>query len=187
MKAWIARNFGTWRGLIRLLLAYMELMTGRLWEFRLHRRADVQRVVFVCMGNICRSPYAHNIAAKLNMNAASCGLYTPTGRSSPADAIASASRHGIDLTIHRALAWSDFQVQPGDLFLVMEIRQARELRRRLGNRQDVQICLLGMWCKYTMPHLHDPYSLSDEYFDICFRRIGEAVRNLSAVLPSVRR
>jgi protein-tyrosine phosphatase len=187
MKTWIACNFGTWRGLIRLLLAYIEFMAGRLWAFRLHRRADVQRVVFVCLGNICRSTYAHSIATKLDMNAASCGLSATTGNSSPAEAIASARRHGIDLTIHRALNWSDFQVQSGDLFLAMEIRQARALRRHLGNQQNVQICLLGMWCNPIIPHLHDPFMLSDEYFDTCFRRIEQAVRNLSAILPSVRR
>jgi protein-tyrosine phosphatase len=40
-----------------------------------------------------------------------------------------------------------------------------------------------MWCKPVMPHLHDPYTLGDSYFDVCFERVRQAVRKLSADLP----
>jgi protein-tyrosine phosphatase len=68
----------------------------------------------------------------------------------------------------------------------MEVRQAHELRRRLGPRADVQVCLLGMWCDPLMPHLHDPFTLGDAYFDTCFQRVRQAVQTLSLVLPGVR-
>jgi protein-tyrosine phosphatase len=100
--------------------------------------------------------------------------------------VASAGRQGIDLQGHRATDWKDFKVQPGDLFLVMEVRQAHELRRRLGARADVQVCLLGMWCEPRMPHLHDPFTLGDDYFDTCFIRVKQATANLSRVLPNAR-
>ncbi|WP_370663731.1 hypothetical protein [Massilia brevitalea] len=90
------------------------------------------------------------------------------------------------MTAHRATSWPDFKVQPGDLFLVMEVRQAHEVRRRLGPRDDVQVALLGMWCKPPMPHLHDPYKLGDPYFDTCFVRVRDAVANLAADLPNAR-
>ena len=186
MKNWIDSRYGTWRGLLRALLAHAELATGRLRPFALHRREAVQRVVFVCHGNICRSAFAHHEALRHDLNVASLGLSTSTGGRSPAQAIAGASRAGIDLQVHRATSWPDFKVQSGDLFLVMEVRQAHELRRRLGNRQDVQVCLLGMWCKPVMPHLHDPYKLSDHYFDRCFKRVRQAVASLAADLPNAR-
>jgi len=47
MKAWIDRKFGTWRGLVRLLLAYAELASGRLYAFRLRRPGHVERLVYV--------------------------------------------------------------------------------------------------------------------------------------------
>ena len=187
MKNWINRRFGTWRGLVRLLLADAELATGRLRPFMLHNPESVRRVVFVCLGNICRSAYAHYIAADCGLPVASFGLRTHTGGSSPASAVAAAGRRKVDMAAHRALDWKDFKPQPGDLYLVMEVRQAHELRRRLGPRSDVQVCLLGMWCKPVMPHLHDPYSLSDDYFDTSFRRVEQAVRNLAAALPHLKR
>lgn len=187
MKAWIDRHFGTWRGLLRLLLAYAELATGRLRAFRLRHPEQVRRVVYVCLGNICRSAYGDKVAREFGLEVASLGLSTSTGAASPTEAIDAARRRGIDLNGHRALDWGDFMVRPGDLFLVMEVRQAHELRRRLGPRGDVQVCLLGMWCSPIMPHLHDPFSLSAAYFDTCFTRVRHATVRLEKVLSGAAR
>lgn len=186
MKNWIDRRFGTWRGLVRVLLAYLELYTGRLRPFMLKHPEQVRRIVPVCQGNICRSAYAHHIVVECGLPVASFGLSTHTGGSSPPEAIAAAARLNVDMTAHRAVDWTDFEVLPGDLLLVMEIRQAHELRRRLGPRDDVQICLLGMWCDPVVPHLHDPHTLSSGYFDTNFRRVDQAVRRLAASLPHLK-
>jgi protein-tyrosine phosphatase len=182
----INRTFGTWRGLVRLLLAYAELATGRLQPFRFRRPETVRRVVFVCMGNICRSAIGHQVALRHGLPVASFGLSTYTGGKSPDQAVAAAARRGVDLQAHRSLDWGDFKPQPGDLYLVMEVRQAHELRRRLGPRDDVQVCLLGMWHKPALPHLHDPFTLSDAYFDTSFRRVEQATDNLAASLPHLQ-
>lgn len=170
-----------------MLLAYAELATGRLRAFRLTHPEQVKRVVYVCLGNICRSAYGDKVARECGLEVASLGLSTSTGASSPAEAIDAARRQGIDLDGHRALDWDDFKVRPGDLFLVMEVRQAHELRRRLGLRSDVQVCLLGMWCSPVMPHLHDPFSLSAGYFDTCFVRVRQATVRLNQVLSAAAR
>lgn len=187
MKAWIDRRFGTWRGLLRLLLADAELASGRLRAFRLRDPGQVRRVVYVCLGNICRSAYGDKLAREFGLEVASLGLSTSSGAASPAEAVEAARRQGVDLDAHRALDWSDFKVRPGDLFLVMEVRQAHELRRRLGARDDVQVCLLGMWCTPPMPHLHDPFSLSADYFDTCFKRVRQATVRLNQVLSEAAR
>lgn len=187
MKTWIDRRFGTWRGLVRALLARAELATGRLRPFQFQPSTPVRRLVFVCLGNICRSAYGHQVALEYGMHVASLGLSTTTGVSSPAQAVTAAARQGVDMACHRATNWGDFVVEPGDLFLVMEVRQAHEMRRRLGGRSDVQICLLGMWCDPVMPHLHDPFTLGDAYFDRCFQRVRQAVQALSVSLPELRR
>jgi protein-tyrosine phosphatase len=179
----INRRFGTWRGLVRVALAYAELATGRLQPFRFKNPDSVRRVVFVCLGNICRSAYAHQIAQRHGLPVASLGLSTSTGGRSPDQALAAAARRKVDMRSHRSVDWKDFEPQSGDLYLVMEVRQAHELRRRLGPRDDVQVCLLGMWHKPAMPHLHDPFTLSDAYFDTSFRRVECAVGHLAADLP----
>jgi len=186
-RAAIERRHGTWRGLVRALLARAELAVGRLAPFRLRHPHRVRRVVFVCLGNICRSAFAHQVAVQLGMAAVSVGLSTSTGAASPEPALRAARRHGYEMAAHRATDLSDFEVLPGDLFVVMEVRQARELRRRLGPRDDVEVALLGLWCDPVMPHLHDPYTLSDAYFDQCFGRLRQAVRRLRLSLPLLPR
>lgn len=183
----IARRHGTWRGLVRAVLARVELACGRLSGFHLRQPHKVRRVVFICLGNICRSAFAEQVARRLDMEVASAGLSTHTGAASPDSALRAARRHGYDMDGHRATDLTDFEVRPGDLFLVMEVRQARELRRRLGPRIDVEVALLGLWCTTPMPHLHDPFTLSDAYFDQCFGRVRQAVRALQRALPQLTR
>lgn len=179
-------RFGTWRGLVRLLLAHAERFTGRLQPFVLRDPLAVRRVVFVCLGNICRSACAEQMARAAGLHAASLGLSTTTGVGSPDAALAAAARQRMPMAAHRACDWQDFTVQPGDLLLAMEVRQAHELVRRLDGRTDVQVALLGNWCAPPSPHLHDPFTLSDAYFDACFTRIRQAVGRLAHDVPNAR-
>ena len=50
----VARRYGTWRGAVRALLAWGALRAGLLQRYRLRHPGRVRRVVFVCLGNICR-------------------------------------------------------------------------------------------------------------------------------------
>ena len=179
-------RFGTWRGLVRLLLAQAERTTGRLSPFDLKHPQAVRRVVFVCLGNICRSAYAEQVARAEGLHTASLGLSTTTGVGSPDSALAAAARQQMPMDTHRARDWKDFNVQPGDLLLAMEVRQVHELTRRLAGRSDVQVALLGNWCSPPLPHLHDPFTLSDAYFDTCFTRVRQAVVRLADDVPNAR-
>lgn len=182
----LRRQFGTLRGLVRLLLAYLALGAGRLDGFRLRRPEQVRRLVFVCQGNICRSAFAAQVADRLGLANASFGLATCTGAAAPAEACGAAQGLGYDLRGHRALDWADFKVMPGDLFLAMEVRQARELQDWLGGRADVAITLLGFWCRPVWPHLHDPFTLGPDYFGRCYTRVAQAVERLAPAVPQVR-
>jgi protein-tyrosine phosphatase len=183
LRSAIARHYGTWRGAVRAALALLQLFSGRLAPFHLQQPHRVRRVVFVCLGNICRSAYAQQVAERLGMASASVGLSTSTGAAPPESAIRAARLHGYDMAHHRATDLTDFDILPGDLLLVMEVRQAHALLRRLGPDVDVEIALLGLWCEPKMPHLHDPYTLSDAYFDRCYARLDQAVAALHRSLP----
>lgn len=175
----INKRFGTWRGLVRTVLGQLQLASGSLDEFRLRQPGQVRRVVFVCRGNICRSSFAERLAIGHGLPAASCGLHTRTGARANAAAVAAAARAGIAMDLHRTTDLKDFDLRPGDLLLAMEVGQARELRERLRGRTDVAISLLGLWCPWSMPHLHDPFTLDDAYFDTVFLRIDQAVGALA--------
>ena len=174
----IRHRYGTYRGLIRLWLAQLEGGTGRLNAFRNLDWSRVERIVFVCNGNICRSAYAEHLAREQELPTASFGLYTETGTPSPEEALATASVRGRDISEHRATDVEDFEVLDTDLLLVTEVRQARRLVERFADR-SVQIALLGDWSRPRRPHLHDPFTLSQGYFQTCFAHIETAVDALA--------
>jgi len=164
--------------MVRLWLSWVEHFAGRLRQFHDVDLSRVDRMVFVCLGNVCRSPFAELIAHQENMPAASLGLSTTTGAGAYADALTTAERLGYDLRQHRAIDLSDFEFRDGDLLLVMEVRQARHLLSLLSSK-NIQVALLGYWSSPRRPHIHDPMPLSLEYFEHCYGIIDSAVRNLS--------
>jgi protein-tyrosine phosphatase len=171
---YIRHRYGTHRGLVRLWLAQAEALVGRLEAFRNPDWSRVARLVFVCQGNICRSAYAGLLARNAGMPAASFGLAASTGRAADPLARHVARARGLDLEGHRATDISDFQIRDDDLLLVMEVRQARKLRGKLG-LSPAQIVLLGDWATPARPHLHDPFTLSQGYFETCLGLIETAI------------
>lgn len=173
----VAGSFGTHRGLVRLLLGEAEYLAGRLNVFLQPDLQITRRLVFVCLGNINRSPFAENIANSLGLHATSIGLSTSTGAPAFETAVTTARRFNIDLTGHRATDFLDYERVEGDLLLAMEIRHAHQLLA-LGVPR-ASIFLLGHWATPHRIHIHDPHTLSDAYFRTCFTVIDSAVRELA--------
>lgn len=179
----LSRHFGTHRGLVRLAIANSLWYLG---PYRRYGRIDfgkVRRLVFVCQGNVCRSPFGHHLAQKVMADLPVCSLGLGTTSGLPADALAKevAQDFGVDLSIHRTTALTDFAIEPGDLYLVMEDRHLRILEPLIEGR-EVQIALLGLWCRPPLALLYDPHRLRRSYFETCFHRIQQAVGELKRSL-----
>lgn len=174
-------RFGTWRGAVRLALAYAEVGTG-LAPVRKPDPQRVRRLVFVCHGNICRSAFAQAAARARGANAASFGLSTVSGKPAHAPVVACAKAFGLDLSDHRTTALGDFVPEEGDYLLAMEVRHLRALAadERLAH---LPRALLGSFAAVPVPHLHDPFELNGRYLEVCLRRIGSAVNGLSRAFP----
>lgn len=179
--------FGTHRGLLRLIIA------NSLWALGPYRRygkvdfGQVKRLVFVCQGNVCRSPFGHHLAEKMmgDIPVRSLGLGAASGQPADALATATAGEFGVDLSAHRTTALDDFTVADGDLYLVMEDRHMRALRPFLTGHK-VQVGLLGLWCRPRLALLYDPHGLTRGYFMTCFHRIKQAVETLKFELDRSR-
>ena len=173
----VQTNHGTTRGCARLLLAQLEGLLGRLDPWTANANLAVQRLVFVCLGNINRSPFGAELARALGANAVSLGLSTTTGAPATERAVAEASRYGLDLSRHQATNLADYRWVQGDLLLAMEVRHVHRLIA--GGIAPQSIALLGHWSRPRRLHLHDPHKLGDAYFATCFALIASAVRELS--------
>lgn len=105
---------------------------------RLARTAPPTRVLIVCHGNICRSPYAagrlrslfaaHGRAAEVQ----SAGFIGPD-RPSPGNAVSIAALRGVDLRPHRSQLLTPNLVREAELIVVMDARQGAALRLVFGD------------------------------------------------------
>lgn len=184
MAKFIDTYFGTHRGLIRLGLSYGQLALG-LAKVKRAEPHTVKRLVFVCHGNICRSAFADVVARDQGMNVASFGLSTSSGKGAHPPVIDTARAMGVDLSGHITTNVTDFVAQPGDLMLVMEVRQLDTLAQH-PVLSAYPRALLGSYASPPIPHLHDPYKLDPDYMPICLTRIADAVGGLIKAYPAAK-
>ncbi len=168
--------YGGKRGFVAHISARVLYALGAYGNVRDIDWSAVKRLVFVCQGNICRSPYASIKARSLGVISASFGLEAAPG--APADPAASRNSipRGIDLSGHRSARMDVSCLADGDLIVVFEPRQLAEVRRQVGDR--LPTILLGIWSRPRRPHIHDPYGQGDGYFQQCFSVIDVNVTML---------
>lgn len=144
--------------------------------------ATVARLAFVCMGNICRSPYASARARSLGVPAVSFGLQAADG--APADPVAlrNALLRGVDLSAHRSARAESTSFASDDLIIVFEPVHLAEVRRR--STRGTPVSLLGVWAQPKRPHIQDPYGRRDRYFQQCFSVIDA---NITALVGNMVR
>jgi protein-tyrosine phosphatase len=146
--------------------------------------AAVRRLVFVCKGNICRSPYASARARLLGVPAASFGLEAAEGAPADPTAWRTARLRAVDLSAHRSARKESSRITDDDLLVVFEPSQLAEIEiwRRSADRVP-RVTLLGIWARPIRPHIQDPYGRSDRYFEHCFSiidaNIAELVRRMA--------
>lgn len=180
----IDRNFGSWRGAVRLGLSYAEVLGG-MAEIQSPVPGAVRRLVFVCHGNICRSAFADALARRAGYNVASFGLSTSADKPAYPAVVDFARGRGLDLTAHLTTRAEDFVAEDGDYLLGMEVRHLRKLAANERLR-DLPRGLLGRYGAFSTPHLHDPYELGAPYMATCLTRIEAAVSRLCAAYPAAR-
>src|SRR5215218_7200703 len=92
----------------------------------------MQRILTLCIGNICRSPLAQVLLAREfpQRTVWSAGLGALVGEPADPISVALAAERGMDLSGHRAQQVNLQMCQRADLILVMEQHQSAELERR---------------------------------------------------------
>lgn len=139
--------------------------------------ASVERLVFVCKGNICRSPYASARARSLGLRAVSFGLTAVEGALADPAASRNALFRGLDLSTHRSTSMDRLSVATGDLVVVFEPAHLTLVRRICTGR--ISPTLLGVWAQPIRPYIHDPYGRGDRYFQQCFALIDTNITQLA--------
>lgn len=148
-------------------------------------------VLFLCYGNICRSPlaerYLESVAEERGLDGLSvdsAGLRTTAGRTSPDDAVRVADELGVDLSDHRSkpvtaelLAWSD-------LVFVMDLLNYHHLRQGFGDL-DEKTRFLGVFSGESY-EISDPYGEGLDGFRTLYADVIGSVDGFVEVLESER-
>lgn len=176
----IKYRFGSYRGYVTHLKAQAAAALGAYSSAERIDFSRVNRFVFVCKGNVCRSPYAEARARELGLPAVSFGLETTGGVPANSVALRIAGQRGIDLSEHESRPLDPDQIQSDDLMIAFEPPQLEELTRRVADR-SVQRTLIGLWADRARVHVPDPYGKCDEYFYNCFTLCDLAIQRLAAL------
>jgi len=152
------------------------------------------RILFVCLGNICRSPSAEGVlrsllaarAPQLSVEIDSAGTHDyHVGEPPDERAIAAARRRGIDLSGLRAriVRASDFDYY--DLILAMDEQNLRELRRRAPAQRQERIRLLMEFVPAASARaVPDPYYGGPQGFEQVLDLLEEAAAGLLQEISS---
>ncbi len=175
----IEDNYGRKRAMMEYHGYLFAYRIGLLREYTNISWARVERIVFVCAGNICRSPYAEVVAATRGLSVVSAGLDARAGVQADPDAIRNADHRGINLSGHVTSRIGDVSIRASDLLVGMEPSQGRKLQ--LNNKvqtSGAQVTLLGLWGATPSPTITDPYGCSDGYFQACYSRIDSGIAGI---------
>jgi len=182
---YIANVYGSKRGLLQYLSCLAKDNVFNSYGKNKLLPDNVNRVVFVCKGNICRSAVAES-CFKLNndIDCCSVGLDTTSGNGAN-ERIRELSRaHGILLDDHVTTSIEDFAPAKGDLFICMEPNQVEQLERKVGAHSVV---LLGFFGNPQSAYIHDPYNANEVFAEDCIKYICHAVSCLSERLDNTEK
>lgn len=138
-------------------------------------------ILFVCLGNICRSPLAEGIAKQianregLDLVIDSCGTGNwHVGETPCSDSIRVAKEHGVDISKHRARQVTRDELHRFDLVIALDDKNRHDLKA-MGATNLHKLGAFG----YNNEDVPDPYFFPGyEGFDKVYKMIETCVTNL---------
>jgi protein-tyrosine phosphatase len=133
-------------------------------------------ILFVCEGNICRSPTAavllRDALGDSATEAASAGLRALVGKPIDATAQQLLLDHGLDGSAHRARQASAALLRAADLILAMERRQVHAIARAAPEVSG-KVFVLSHW--HDRQDIPDPYRQPQTVFAQVYAQIARGV------------
>jgi protein-tyrosine-phosphatase len=150
--------------------------------------AAIPSIIFVCQGNICRSPFAEALLrARLGdgiLTIASAGMMPKPGRPTPIFGLEAAALHGVDLSGHRSVWLSRQLVDAASLLVVFdEITRSAVFDRYPHSK--TRVMLLGDLA--GLGEIPDPIDGDAAEFRRVYDRICAAIAELVRCLRAAAR
>lgn len=124
---------------------------------------NIQNILVVCIGNICRSPMAEYLLKQQypNLHIESAGISGLTGHAADQKAILCMQRLGIDMQPHVAKKLNSELIKKADLILVMSQNQQKHIEHTWPFAKG-KTFRLGHW---QSKNVSDPYRHEQTVFD----------------------
>lgn len=139
------------------------------------------KILVVCVGNICRSPTAERLLRQFHpaLTVSSAGLGALVGKGADPKAISVAQTHDLSLANHSARQISGRMCQEYDLILTMEKRHITALCEMVPEMRG-KVMLFGHWDGER--EIPDPYRKSHEAFDSVYALLERSARQWAKAL-----
>lgn len=138
---------------------------------------DAGGVLFVCLGNVCRSPFAERLAlgeVEGRKRVSSAGHYPVSGRGSPELARAAARELGVDLASHRSRVLSRSMIEEADGVFVFDEENFHAVTAEHRGAAE-RTHLLGALSPEGPVIVADPYGGPPSQYQAVYRQIAEAI------------
>lgn len=133
-------------------------------------------VVFVCTGNMCRSPFAEHVFRNLgpkSVDACSAGLTALSGGTATPISVRAARRFGVDLSRHRTRPLDEHILRQASGIYVFEHMHRADIER-LSPDLSSKIHLLGTIVDVPDGEIPDPLGPSEDRVVRCYEIIEKA-------------
>lgn len=159
-----------------------------------HHRAVLERVkesggpkkiVFLCYGNICRSPLAAALAEKSLSQTVieSAGFHFQDGRGCPEKMLRVAQSFGVDLSHHRSTRVGREQLLSADLVVAMDRENVRLLKSECPEALS-HTTLLGLFATPATLAIADPYNAGENATGKICGQVRSGIEGLVRCFPS---
>jgi protein-tyrosine phosphatase len=149
----------------------------------------VASVLFVCLGNICRSPFAAAVAFDRlpGMAIDSAGFLRHDGRPSPPHIVTAARSLGVDVSSARAQRVTAGQVEAASLIVCMDLAHLELIEREFPSALE-KTTLLGLFAEDGPAEIRDPYDLSPSATRVVLEQMLRAIDAFAGMQarPAVR-
>lgn len=177
-----------WQRIYRAIFSLHErlLYPSRHLAVR-HRLSNAQRprrLLVVCDGNLCRSPYLQAVLQRsLPDIAVTSAGFVGSDRAVPKISVALSAERGLELSRYRSQPITQTKVQDADLVIVMDAEQARRISRMFRVKRERIVIAGDLEPAFdTSRGIRDPWNQSVDTFKSTFDRLDRCAATLVALL-----
>jgi protein-tyrosine phosphatase len=155
---------------------------------RVSQRARPRKILVVCYGNVCRSPYLQAVLQRdLPDLAVRSAGFVGSNRPVPQISLALSAERGLDLSAYRSRPLTQSVLSNTELIIVMDSNQARQIEILFPANRALVIIAGDLDPQFEASRgIQDPWNLSRDVFESSFNRLDRCASVLVRILHQTK-